>query len=232
MITVRRSEERRHVQSRSQNTWMTFDLDSDVDPLRGGFHGLESLNEEHAAPKMCLHPQTREDIDLLIYVREGSITLHGEAGPLGRMGAGEFQRRNMSSGTSYQAVNASPTEIAHVFQSGLKLGPVASTAILEQRRFYTAQRTGTLRLVASRGGMGDSLSLTQDARVYSSILLQGNHLVHELDRGRSAWLHVVKGRIRLQDHSLRTGDGAALVDEAAASFTAQEPSEILLFDLC
>ena len=56
-------------------------------------------------------------------------------------------------------------------------------------------------------------------------------MVHEFQGGRTGWLHVIKGRILLQDRSLRTGDGAALIDEAAASFTAQEPSEILLFDL-
>jgi redox-sensitive bicupin YhaK (pirin superfamily) len=67
--------------------------------------------------------------------------------------------------------------------------------------------------------------------VYSSILLLGSHLIHEIEDGRTAWLHVVKGRILLQDQSLRTGDGVALVDEPTASFTAQEPSEILLFDL-
>jgi redox-sensitive bicupin YhaK (pirin superfamily) len=231
MITVRKSEERRHVQSKSQNTWMTFDPENGIDPLCRGFRGLESLNEEQAAPEMGLHPHA-QDIDLLTYVREGSITQQGEDGPLGRMGAGEFQRRNVSPGRAYHAVNASLTEIAHVFQSGLKPESLASGTVPEQKRFYTAERTGTLKLVASRGGKRDSLSLTQDVRVYSAVLLPGNHLIHELEGGRTAWLHVVTGRIRLQDRSLRTGDGVALVDEMAASFTAQEPSEILLFDLC
>ena len=231
MLTVRKSEERRHVQSKSQDTWMTFDPENDIDPLRLGFHGLESLNEEHAAPEMGLHPHA-QDTDLLTYVREGAILHQDEAGDFGRTEAGEFQRRNVSSGRTYHPINASLTETAHVFQSGLKPEPLAAGAIPEQKRFYTAERTGTLRLVASRGGRRDSLSLTQDVRVYSSILLPGNHLVHELEEGRTAWLHVVKGRIQLQDRSLRTGDGVALVDEAAVSFTAQEPSEILLFDLC
>jgi redox-sensitive bicupin YhaK (pirin superfamily) len=67
--------------------------------------------------------------------------------------------------------------------------------------------------------------------MYSAVLLPGCHLVHEFEGARTGWLHVVDGRILLQDQSLRTGDGAALIGEVAASFTAQEPSEILLFDL-
>jgi redox-sensitive bicupin YhaK (pirin superfamily) len=231
MITVRKSAERRHVQSRTQNTWMTFDPENDVDPFRRGFHGLESLNEEHLAPEMGLHPHAHENIDFITYVREGAIIHQDDVGTFGRMEAGEFQRRNVPSRMKYHAVNGSIAYTAQVFQGGLKPDSLALWVTPEQKRFYTAERTGTLRLVASQGGRQDSLSLAQDVRVYSSILLQGNHLVHEFEGGRTAWLHVVKGRILLQDQFLKTGDGVALVDEVAASFTAQEPSEVLLFDL-
>jgi quercetin 2,3-dioxygenase len=230
MITVRKSEERRHIQSDVQNTWMTFDPENGNDPLCRGFHGLELLNEEHVAPEMGLHPHA-EKIDLITYVREGSLIHQDEAGGLVRWEAGEFQQRNHSSRTRFQAVNGSLTDTAQVFQSGLTPDRPASGPSREQKRFYTAERTGTLRLVASKGGQRASLRLDQDVRVYSSILLLGSHLVHEFEEGRTAWLHVVKGRILFQEQSFQAGDGVAVIDEAAASFTAQEPSEILLFDL-
>ena len=132
---------------------------------------------------------------------------------------------------SYHAMNGSLTDTAQVFQSCLNPGRIVSGEQQQQKRFYSAERTGMLRLVASQGGKQASLVLDQNVRVYSAILLPGSHLVHEFEGGRTAWLHVVRGRIRLQEQSLRTGDGAAFVDELAASFTAQEPSEILLFDL-
>ena len=56
-------------------------------------------------------------------------------------------------------------------------------------------------------------------------------MIHELSPGRSAWLHVVKGRIQMEEFNLTTGDGAGLSLEMSVSFTAQEPTEILLFDL-
>jgi redox-sensitive bicupin YhaK (pirin superfamily) len=94
-----------------------------------------------------------------------------------------------------------------------------------------AERRGVLRLILSPDGRNQSLRLRQNARVYSSILESGHHVIHELGAGRGAWLHVVSGRIQLIDHVLGTGDGASLVDEAAVSLTAKEASEILLFDL-
>ena len=231
MITVRRSEERRHIQSKGQDTWMTFDPENGIDPLRHGFRGLESLNEEHVAPEMSLYPHLQKHIGLITYVREGALIHQDDAGLFARVEAGEFQHRNLSSRMHYHAVNGSFTETAHVFQSCLTPDRTAPWADQKQKRFYSADRTGTLRLVASQGGKQASHVLNQDVRVYSSILLLGSHLVHEFEEGRTAWLHVVTGRILIQDQSLRTGDGVALIDEVAASFRAQEPSEILLFDL-
>jgi hypothetical protein len=67
--------------------------------------------------------------------------------------------------------------------------------------------------------------------MYSTLIHKGNHMIHELKSGRQAWLHVVKGRIELNDLVLQAGDGAGFQDELAVSFTALEPTEILLFDL-
>jgi len=58
----------------------------------------------------------------------------------------------------------------------------------------------------------------------------GHHIVHELLRGRRAWLHVVQGEVTLGDRVLGAGDGAGVSIERAVSFTAQERSEILLLD--
>src|SRR6185503_4191995 len=94
-----------------------------------------------------------------------------------------------------------------------------------------SDRRGNLRLIASPAGSDASLRLRQDVRIYSSVLDPGCHVVHEVSPGRGVWLHVVAGRVRFFDQSLATGDGASLDDESALSFTAQEASEILLFDL-
>lgn len=231
MITVRKSEERRHIQSKVQNTWMTFDPENSFDPFRLGFHGLESLNEEYVEPEMSLLRRAPGNVDLITYVQEGTLIHQEESGGFKRLGAGEFQHRSLTRRKRYSALNGSISETAHVFQSGLTPDQNSPRTNPQQRRFYSAERTGTLRLIASQGGKQASLSLQRNVRVYSSILLLGTHLVHEFERSRTAWLHVVTGRILLQGHSLRTGDGVAMVDEVAASFTAQEPTEVLLFDL-
>ena len=231
MITLRKAEERRRFRRGLQDTWMTFDPENRVDPLRDGFHALESLNEETLGPGMGLHPHVRKDVEIITYVREGILTLPREAGRAGHLGSGEFQHMSASRGVRHRARNGSSTATAHVYQSCITPGPADAGPVREQMRFPTADREGILRLVVSPDGGGRSLRSRRDVRMYSSVLLLGHHLVHEISRGRGAWLHVVNGRVVLRDLELGVGDAVALDGEVAVSFTAQEPAEILLFDL-
>ena len=76
-----------------------------------------------------------------------------------------------------------------------------------------------------------SLRLHQDALLFSALLAPGQHVVHELASGRSAWLHVVSGELTIEDVVLGAGDGVGITDELAVSLTTREGSEILLVDL-
>jgi len=216
---------------------LTFDPDNESDRFGSGFRTLEALNEETPISEMNLHPHTSEDIEIVTYVREGTLINQDGSGGLGRIESGEFQRTSAASKLRHRVINGSLLNPAHVFQSCITPDGNEFEPGMEQKRFPVADRQGVLRLVASSDGRNGSLRIQQDLRMYSSVLLIGHHLIHELSQGRAAWLHVVKGRILLkgriilQDQSLGTGDAAALEDEEAVSFTAEIPSEILLFDL-
>ena len=210
---------------------MTFDSGSPTDALGMGFRTLESLNEEGLAPGTSLLLQPRKDIEVLTYVREGTLTQEDPSGRTHVLGVGECGRSGVRSGARHRAGNRSLTQYAHAFQCSVTSDRKDPRSRPEQRRFPVAERRGILRLMGSPDGKDGSLRMHQDIRVYSSLLDIGHHLIHELAPGRGAWLHVVKGGIQLFDHGLRAGDGASLVDEAAVSWTALEPSEILLFDL-
>jgi len=231
MITIRRSQTRRHIRSGAQDTWLTFDPENQADPYRNGFRALESLNEETPNPEMHLSPHSSEAIDIVTYVREGTLIHQEVNGALGRIQAGEFQRTSAGLTIRHRVINASLLDPAHVFQSSITPDGIEFTPGTEKKRFPAADRQGVLRLVASPDGGKGSLRIHQDLRMFSSILLVGHHLVHELTPGRAAWFHVIKGRVLLRDHLLGTGDAAVLEDEPVVAFTAEIPSEILLFDL-
>jgi len=45
------------------------------------------------------------------------------------------------------------------------------------------------------------------------------------------WIQVISGRLRVGEHELNEGDGAALDDEPSIAIEAAEQTELLLFDL-
>jgi redox-sensitive bicupin YhaK (pirin superfamily) len=134
-------------------------------------------------------------------------------------------------GVRHRETNVSRSDWAHVFQIWLRPSEVGLAPSQEQKRFSAAERRGVLRIVASSDGRRASLRIHQDAVLCSAMLDPGQHVVHELAPGRSAWLHVVKGEVTLGDVVVATGDGAGLSGERAVSFTARAVTEILLVDL-
>ena len=227
-MTLRRSGERAHVSEAAGERWATFDP---ADAGGRGFRGLESLVEHDLAPRMGFRVHAHHDHEIVTYVEQGAV-IHGEpGGRTSRLRAGEFRRRTLLRGTFDRVLNTSRTERARVFQSGIASSRDSLRPGGEQKRFPFAERRGFLRLIASPDGSRESLRIDPDVRLYSSLLDRGTHLIHELGAGRHGWLHVVSGRIELGEHGLGAGDGVGLVDEVAVSFTAREPSEVLLFDL-
>jgi quercetin 2,3-dioxygenase len=231
MITLRRAKERFHHRRRKQDIWLTFDPRDRADPLADGFGTLEGLGEDRLAPGAGVLRQPYHDAEIVTYVREGALAYDDSTGASGVIHAGEFQRMIAGGGIRHSQTNASRTAATHVFQMRLRPWEVGSEPGHEQERFSAAQRRGGLCVVASPDGRRRSLRMHQDVLICSAMLAPGQHVIHELTQGRSAWLHVVQGEVVLGDIVLTTGDGVGVAGERAVSLTAREESEILLLDL-
>ena len=231
MITLRRADQRRHVRRRKHEAWLTFYPQDRAQPLAGGFGALETLNEERLPPGGRGPPHLHQDAEIVTYVLEGALAHEDSTGRSSVTHAGEFHCLTAGRGVCHSETNASRTDWAHVFQIWLHPSMAGLEPSNERKRFCAAERRGLLRVVASPDGRKGSLRIRQDALIFSALLDPGQHLVHELRDGRSAWLHVVRGEARFGDAVLTTGDGAGITADRAVSFTAQEKTEILLLDL-
>jgi hypothetical protein len=206
MITVRRSEERRLIPDCHKTTRMTFDREVKTDPLHDAFKALMALYEVILSPGNVIIFHTGTDKVIANCFHEGLILY-------------KDQKEN----NDPSALNP----CSHRNGIGLGLSETAGKKIFHSRSGHG----GALKLVASPDGGEDSLRVQQDIRVFSAFPQGGNRMVHGLKDGRNAWLHIVKGRIASDGFCLRGGDGAGFSGEKTVSFTAQEPSQILLFDV-
>jgi redox-sensitive bicupin YhaK (pirin superfamily) len=231
MITLRRANERHHDRRRKQEVWHTFHPEDRADALAGGFGSLEVLDEDRLSPGAGVPRHPHRDAEIVTYVREGALAHEDSMGRSGVIHAGEFQRMTAGRGIRHSETNASRTDWAHVFQIWLRPSAAGLEPGHEQKRFSAAERRGGLCVVASPDARRGSLRIHQDALVYSAMLDPGQHVIHELSHGRSAWLHLVQGEVTLGDTILTTGDGAGVTAEPAVSLTAREETEILLVDV-
>jgi redox-sensitive bicupin YhaK (pirin superfamily) len=231
MMTLLRATERDRFQNRKVDIFRSFYAGGAPRPFANNFGVLEGFAEERLQAGAAVPQSARRDAEIITYVRTGALAHEDSMGRSGVVHAGEFQHMTSGRRVRHGQRNASLTDSAQVFQMWLRPSQADLDSTHEQKRFSAAQRRGGLCVVASPDGRRGSLRVHQDSLVFASLLDPGQHVVHELAAGRSAWLHLVEGNAMLNEVLLTTGDGAAFTDERAVSLTAHEATEILLLDL-
>jgi hypothetical protein len=70
-----------------------------------------------------------------------------------------------------------------------------------------------------------------DARLYAG-LFDGEQCQRlALGEGRLGYVHLIRGSLRVNGHTLRTGDALMLREERAVIITEGQNAEVLVFDL-
>ena len=231
MITKRPAAERGQTRTGWLDSRHTFSFNRYYDPRWSGFGDLLVINEDFVAPSGGFGAHSHSDMEILTYVVGGSLQ-HGDSmGNSSVIRAGEVQRMSAGTGVTHSEFNPSAEEPVHFLQIWITPEREGAAPGYEQREFAEEERRGRLRLIASKGGRDGSVTVRQDAEVYSGILGAGEEVAHGLRAGRNAWVQVVKGSVKLNGVELAAGDGAAVSGEESLSLRADEPAEVLVFDL-
>jgi redox-sensitive bicupin YhaK (pirin superfamily) len=231
MITKRPAAERGSTRTDWLDSRHTFSFNRYYDPRHAGFGDLLVINEDFVAPAGGFGTHGHSDREIITYVVGGALEHRDSMGNASVIRPGEVQRMSAGTGVRHSEFNHSQSEPVHFLQIWITPEREGLAPGYEQREFAEGERRGRLRLVASRGGRDDSVTLHQDAEVYAASLGVGEEVSHELRAGRRAWVQVIKGGLELNGVELRAGDGAAVSDETKLIIRAGEPSELLLFDL-
>jgi redox-sensitive bicupin YhaK (pirin superfamily) len=232
MMTLRRAAERGHFDHGWLDTTHTFSFADYFDPRHMGFRALRVINEDRVKPGHGFGTHPHRDMEILSWVLSGALEHRDSMGTGSVIRPGELQRMSAGTGVLHSEKNASTTEPVHFLQIWLlpsKKGLVPGYA---QRAFDPAAHPGRLLPVASPDGREGSLTVNADARVLAGQLGPEDSVVHRLEPGRHAWVHVARGAVRLNGQPLSAGDGAALSGEEAVRLEgAAGGGEVLLFDL-
>lgn len=231
MINIRKSKERGHFDHGWLNTYHTFSFDQYYDPRYMGFRSLRVINEDFVAPGRGFPTHGHRDMEIITYILEGALQHEDSMGNGSVIRPGDVQRMTAGTGVRHSEKNASNEERVHLLQIWILPNADSLTPGYEQKAFSEAERRGRLRLIASNDGRDDSVKLNQDVSLFASILDGGEEVERTMDPVRYGWIQVARGAVTVNGEKAEQGDGVVVVAEPSLKIKAEEPAEILLFDL-
>lgn len=231
MITLRKSSDRGHANHGWLDSHHTFSFADYYDPKEMGFGSLRVINEDRVGPGMGFGTHGHRDMEIITYVLQGALQHKDSMGNGSVIKPGDVQRMSAGTGVTHSEFNASQTEPVHFLQIWIQPKFTGIQPGYEEKIFSDDEKRGKLRLIASFDARDGSAKIHQDASIYASIIELNQILTYILADGRSAYVHVARGSMQVNGHTLQSGDGAKIVSEGALSFSAKDPAEFLLFDM-
>lgn len=231
MITIRPARERGHAQHGWLDSHHTFSFADYYAPEHMGFRALRVINEDRVAPGQGFGRHPHRDMEIVSYVLEGALEHEDSLGTGSVIRPGDVQRMSAGTGVAHSEFNASRSEPVHFLQIWLVPSERGLAPSYEQKTFSRAEKQGKLRVIASPDGRDGSVTIHTGAVVHAGVFGAGEQAALTLGPSRSAWVHVARGRVRVNGHALEAGDGAALSGEPSVQIEGVDDGEVLVFDL-
>lgn len=231
MMTAYKSCERGHANHGWLDAYHSFSFSQFYDPNRMGVSALRVINEDRIAPSGGFAPHDHDNMEIVTYLLEGALEHRDSMGNHSVIHAGEVQRMSAGTGVTHSEFNPSDNEATHLLQIWIKPDTRDIEPGYEQRRFSDQEKRNGLQLIASPDGQQKSLTIHQDAYLYSAKLGIGNEIKHPTTQERTLYLHLVSGAIQCNGQALESGDGLELQNQEELLLEGAEDSELLLFDL-
>ena len=144
---------------------------------------------------------------------------------------GDVQRMSAGKGVLHSEHNHAKDGITHFLQIWIEPNVTGIAPSYEQKHFDAASRRGKLRLVASPDGRDGSVRIHQDACLYAALLDATERVVHGIDSGRRAYVHVARGSVTVNGQPLEAGDALKAAEVREIVLENAKGAEVLLFDL-
>lgn len=216
------------------NAWLTTKMHVALGDLGAKAHtpvgALRIWNDDDIAAQAGFPLHAHRDVEIVSYIREGSIVHRDDLGSESRIEAGDVQVMSAGTGIRHAEFNGASTR-SRVFQIWLDPRTPARAPRWDTARFPRASRDGRLVTLVSGDGDDGALYVDADARLLGAGLHAGQVVTHALPRGRCAYLVTTDGPLTLNGTTMAAGDGAVVRDEAVVTLRAEAPTEVLLLEL-
>ena len=231
MTQLRLAVERGHARHGWLDSFHSFSFAEYHDPAHMGFGPLRVINEDRVQPGRGFGTHGHRDMEIISYVLEGGLAHQDSIGNGSVIRPGDVQRMSAGTGVRHSEFNASESEPVHFLQIWIEPDARGIAPSYEEKHFDEASKRGQWRLIASRDARDGSVLIHQDADLFVTRLEAGETLARELDADRHAYVHVVRGEVRVNGQGLSSGDAIKLERETHLTLDQAREAEVLFFDL-
>ena len=231
MLTLRKSQDRGYADHGWLKSLHSFSFADYHDPEHMGWGKLRVINEDRIAPGNGFGKHGHRDMEIISYVVSGELAHQDSMGNGAAIPPGDVQRMSAGSGVTHSEFNHAQDATTHFFQIWIEPNQRGIPPSYEQKSFTEAEKRGVLRLVASPDGAHGSVRIHADASLYAGLLDTGESATLPLDPRRLAYVHLIRGKLKVNGQPLLAGDAAMLAHESSLELGEGQDAEILVFDL-
>ncbi len=244
MLTLRRSADRGHADHGWLHSFHSFSFADYHDPQHMGVGNLRVINEDRIAPGTGFGTHGHRDMEIISYVLSGALAhkdslvnrVESRGGAAdgahdGVMRPGDVQRMSAGTGVRHSEFNHASDQPTHFLQIWILPRQAGMAPGYEQKHFDAAAKRGRLALVASPDGVEGSVTVHADASIRAGLFDGDERTELALAPQRLAYVHLVRGSLRVNGQALLAGDAARVDGESRLVLEGGQDAEVLVFDL-
>ncbi|MBC3881265.1 pirin family protein [Undibacterium sp. LX40W] len=231
MIVMRKSEERGQANHGWLQSRFSFSFAEYYDPRHMGFGPLRVINDDWIAAGMGFGTHPHKDMEIITYVLEGEIAHKDSMGNGSTIRPGDVQRMTAGTGVRHSEFNPSPVNKTHLLQIWIMPDRLNLEPGYEEKRFSSEDKRGRLRVVAAPDAREGAVKIHQDATLSVGLFDGAESAEHPLTPNRLCYVHLARGELEVNGHSLKAGDALLMQAEASLHLHSGKQAEVLVFDL-
>jgi len=198
---------------------------------RMNFGELRVINDDRIAPGRGFGMHPHKNMEIITFVREGSITHQDNLGNKGVTEAGDVQVISAGKGVTHSEMNMGKIDCV-LFQIWIFPNRENGEPRWEARKFPKQAEKGSLPVLVSgraEDAGKNALMIYQDAAIYGGKIMA--HETVEQPIKHQAYIVLSKGEILVDGLPMKQGDGAEITGIKRVSIVAKSDTELLVIDV-
>ena len=231
MLYLRKSQDRGYADHGWLKSFHSFSFAGYHDPQFMGWGNLRVINEDYVAPGMGFGKHGHRNMEIISYVLSGELAHQDSMGNVESIPPGDVQRMSAGSGVMHSEFNHAKDQTTHLLQIWIETNVLEIEPGYEQKTIPQVDKEGKLCLVASPTGEDGAVKIFADAKMYAGFFNDTQSAQVELDPKRKAYVHLIRGSLKVNGQQLNSGDALLIENESSLQVADGVDAEVLFFDL-